>query len=134
MAVLCSGFQKNPMRFFYSPPGQPSPYLRLPSLSVSPDVLGRADSDVEAHDAEHGQGRDAKNCRVYGRRWWVLLCTYVASICLDEIFFCYFLGEGQDFLEEKTYQKHNIRIMVRLVLHMAWRILCSMALLQMKRS
>ena len=51
-----------------------------------------------------------------------------------DLFLLFFFGGGQDFLEEKTYQKHNIRIMVRLVLHMAGRILCSMALLQKKRS
>ena len=91
-----------PMRFFYSPPGQPPPYLRLPSLP-KPDVLGRADSDVEAHDASSRQGRDGKNCRVYGRRWWILLCTYVAWMR------CFFLISccGRDFFLEKTYQKHK---------------------------
>ena len=66
-----------PMRFFYAPPGSPSPYLRLPDLpDLAPDVLGRAEDGGRTFEPDARTPRhEGKNCRVRGR-WWVGLGTY----------------------------------------------------------
>lgn len=67
-----------PTRFFYAPPGTPSPYLRLPDLpNLAPDVLGRTEDGGRTFeaDARPAPRHEGKNCRLRGR-WWVGLGTY----------------------------------------------------------